>query len=554
MPLPLLGQPNDLRLDTLGVPARLARHQETPRALRRQVNELGGKGHIDPPSYAKKRSYDATVRMMRDPVVRKGFELRQHMVAGTDVYFSARDRKGKILVEFYDELLDLSDNFDEARLNLTRSVLEGMSWLRMLTPSVDSRFRIASDETPRKWWYPAYFQHFDSDHVRLDYYDGEPQENEDGHRHKPRAFRWAYYDANQRTWFQLPMDPAAPEWLSVRYHDWNYTMGYGDGLLDSIFFFWESKARIMRSLLEGLDRFGWPFLIGKLRAGAGTTAVAGAPMSKGQDRAQALLTQFNRSRGNQKAIVVDEGDSIEAMSVDGAAVQHMLSTIEYLDTKIVECILASSMPTGGGQQGSFARAAVEAGSTSSLIKYDRKLHERALRQIVRAVHVYNEENWRAILDTRPRYAGTPLWAYKMPKIHIGREETDDPSQQLEIAERAAALGLPLLRQEVYERIGYTQPDEDDETIGGMAEMPTDPSMVGDPSMAAPMPGGNQQRDPMAGTGDGVVMSEVPATAKRAADGLDSSLGSLHHLRANGTVGDDAMRYFRDHGYLLREGA
>lgn len=537
-----------MRIDSLGAKRQIAWYQAEDRLLRRHRQELTGKGWIQDPSVGLRKRPDVDQKMMLDPVIRKAFEVRMHMVAGTDIYFSTRDKRAKILVEYFEELFDKIPDFDESRLNLTRAVLEGSSWLRMMSPSVDSRFRIASDPTPRCWWYPGKLKHYNAKRVREEYEQLDQQTDEDGDTWRPVRAYWTYYDAQRWTWYRMNVDPDNPEWVRCVYHDSDYHMGYGEGLRDSLYFWWEAKSQILRSLLEGLDRFGWPFLIGKMRADAGRTASSGAPNEAGDDRASRLLAAINKSRGNQKALVVDVEDSIEAISVDGAAVQHMLSVLEYLDKAMVELILASSMPTGGGQQGSFARAAVEAGSTSTLIKYDRKIHEKSLQQIVNAVWIYNQrgncQNFNQIDDPRHEFAGNKLSVYKPPTIHIGKEETDDPNKQLDIIRGMHELGLPILKAEGYERLGFTQPDGDDDVIQPLPM--SGGGMPGD-AMPGPEDAGN---DP--GYSDGVVMSEQPRTVASVLEKMMA--GSEQISRGYPAATDAVMHYLNDHRQALREGA
>lgn len=542
-----------VRIDSLGMPRRLAQYQYTSAALNRHRQELTGKGWVTDPSIALQKKPDTDEKMMLDPVIRKAFELRMHMVAGTDIYFSTRDKRAKILVEYFEELFDKIPDFDEARLNLTRSILEGSSWLRIMTPSVDSRFRIASDPEPRAWWYPGKLKHYSSKRVREEYESLEEQMHESGQAWRPTRAYWTYYDAQRWEWLRMGNAPDQPEWIRCIYHDSDMRLGYGDGLRDSLYYWWQMKSQILRSLIEGLDRFGWPFLVAKLQPGTGFTGNSGAPNESGNDRAAGLIDVIAKSRGNQKALVIDQNDSLEAISVDGAAVQHMLSVIEYIDKAMVELILASSMPTGGGQQGSFARAAVEAGSTSTLIKYDRKLHEKALQTLVYATWTYNQsgnyQNFNRIADPRAEYGGVPLSAYKPPTIHIGREETDDPKQQMELIRGMWDMGLSVLKSEAYERVGFTMPDGDDDVILPM--QPSQPATAeGDPAMAGGEPGAGMSLP----SGDGVQMQEPTSVAQR----LEMLVAGGEQIsRGQGANASDAtLAYIDEHrpSLQMREGA
>lgn len=546
--------PNLTRRDSLGVERKLAAYQFTSRGLDRQRRELS-RGYIQPPSIAKEQRADAWRYVLRDPVVRKAVEVRQHAVAGTDVYFSSKSKANKPLVGYFDDLFGLIPNFDEARLQLTQAIFVGMSWLRILSPNTDSKFIVGADTLPRKWWYPGHLKHYDADRLRLELRRGEELSTAEGDSWRPTKAVWTYADfgswGSYQNWYEIADDPTRPEWVKMTYHDDDWAMGYGHGLLDSIWFYFYVKTKLLESLLAGIDRFGWPLIVAQLRAGGytGDSALAGDQYPGSADRAQGLVNILEKQAGAYKVIAIDAEEEINVVAADGKAVQSILEVIAYCDKSMVELILASSMPTGGGEQGSFARAAVEAGSTSSLIKYDRRLHEKALHEIVKSVWLYNQTNW---IDLG-------LWNGRRCPVGlaIGKEETDDPKFWADIANIAVnQLGCSLIREEVFERLGFTVPDNDDDTIdppgtGGMT--PGAGGVMMNPLTGEPTMEPAKSAQPA----DGVVMSDISETARKAVQQfndrraanpewvLDGYLGSMSGLLRNGSSGDAVQKYLHD---------
>lgn len=532
--------------DQYAAKRQLARHQHPPKGLAKHHGQLYGKGWVDPPSVAKSKNAEARLYIDRDCVARKAVELRLHLVAGTEVYYTARTKAAKQFVEMFDELTWLSSGFSNARLHLARSVIEGVTALYMGSPSHDSRFMLAGESEARAWWYPAKFERkLTSDHLRLEYTDGYTPTTIDGEIvPEPRSYYWTYQEAATRRQFVLDMDPQRPEWLLQSYEDGADSFGYGNGLLDPLYYYLDIKAKLLEALIAGLDRNGWPWLIAKLRGGADSGGglgenTMGEGFQSNQTRAQNMVNALARSRGQYKVLGIDAEEEVTAITADGNAVQHHLSAIEYCDKCMVELVLASSMPTGGGEQGSFARAAVEAGSTSSLIKFDRMLLEETLRPMTQALWLYNRRrgNWGE--------AGAMFGNLCPLRLSIGREERDDPQAALDMADTMVnSLGMPVRRAEVYKRVGWEQPDDDDDVVqppgaGGMV-----PGMGG--MATSPLDGMPTQGVPTGTPGDGVVMSEQGNGDALAAAG---ELGEMQHGLAalkSGTYGDAALSYIHKH--------
>lgn len=524
-------------IDSLGERRRLARHQHYSPVLNEAVTQLSAQGFVDAIGFATRRNPEAMRQMRRDPVIRKAIDLRLHMVVGTNLHFTFRDERSKILGDYYSELFDFIPNLEQARLNMASAVFEGMSWLRMGSPNVDSRFRLADDEVPRVWWYPGALFHYSPEMVREEYEDQPLQTLDTGETWKPRRYYWTYFDRPMQRWLEMPNDPMRPQWIQVNYHDNARSLLRGDGIIDAVYPYWQSKSRLIKALLEGIDRFGWPFIIAKVKAAAGDNTTIGDTAIRGDRRAEALIGNLEASAGQYKVIAVDPGDSVEALAADGVAIDKILRAIEYFDQKMVEAILASSMPTGGGEQGSFARAAIEQGSSSTLIRFDRKLHERGLQEIARAIKIYNEKNWRQIEDRRPKFAGGTLWHCKTPMVKIGMEQADSPEQQAKISRDLYDMGLPQLKKEVYEGVGRTMPADDDEVV------------MGAPGASAPqsdlVQGG--ARDMMNGQ-----IPDMPTVGSDVARSFDEGMAGSAKM-ADGGSGDVVERYLREHREIYGNG-
>ncbi len=102
-----------------------------------------------------------------------------------------------------------------------------------------------------------------------------------------------------------------------------------------------------------------------------------------------------------------------------------------------------------------------------------------------------------------------------PTIEFLFEQPRDPTKELERADKALSLGLPLKLSEVYERTGFTRPAPGDEIIqrAPAPAVPSLPGMPGAPSGAAPGTIGVMPRQPEENDGDDLgVVGEGGETA------------------------------------------
>lgn len=448
----------------------------SPRPLNTQRQELlARKGYIeDALDIAHMKDPEIHAKVMRDPVICKAITLRKHLAASTGVYLEAKNPDSRQLIAYYDDLIEQgSTELLQARMGLTSAIFDGMAAAKMSGQT--RQMRIGDDTEFRQWWFPRAYDPIPKHAIKI--VERWRKEERGGKPVEIPEYRYATLDRGN--WFEVDPEVQDLHYLWLTYARDAYTLGYGRGLLQAIYFYWFCKTRTMKSLLQGLDRFGWPFIIAKIAAGSSfqKSTGGGGAHTNAEWRADAMVDALAAMRADANIIAIDQNDSIELVRVEGQSIAALLSLLQYYDKALVELILASSMPTGGGEAGSFARAAVEAGSTSLLIQYDRLLLEGSLQNVINACHQFNRTNWQRIHV--PMLQGVkPMWFAKPPKLRIGREEDDDVERWQKRLTIAREAGLKVRKKDIYAACGLPAPDDGDEDIidyGAINQgMPGDP--------------------------------------------------------------------------------
>jgi phage gp29-like protein len=129
--------------------------------------------------------------------------------------------------------------------------------------------------------------------------------------------------------------------------------------------------------------------------------------------------------------------------------------LAYLDSAIRCLALGSNLPTAATTGGSLALAQVQENTTEALIAFDRLLLAETInRDLIGAILRYNAPQIRA--------AG--LGSARAPKFTIRAEKQENPGINAPVAAAALGAGIPLRKDEVYAKLGYTVPGPADDVI------------------------------------------------------------------------------------------
>jgi len=214
--------------------------------------------------------------------------------------------------------------------------------------------------------------------------------------------------------------------------------------------------------LHGLERWAQGIL-----AAAVDGAREGSTGRTNDEVADEWIDQLNKHR-SQHVLVHDKRDEISVHTGGGEGHQIVMEFIRYLDNAVTQLILSSVLPTGGEKgTGSYNQAQEEAEQMETRVQADRQqLSEDIQDSLVRLVWERNIPTLKKAMKDR----GLELPS-RMPRFLIVNQKAQDPQANVGVITAALGIGVPLVKTEVYERLGFRQPTDDDEVISGAQDLP-----------------------------------------------------------------------------------
>lgn len=447
------------------------------------LSELySGKRWIENISFAISKDPNIWAKIRLDPVIAKSIDMRQHLTAGTNVFWEAPNMPSRALVPYFDGLLSQTRGWRQALLSLTQAIFRGLSFLRMDMNGSLGKFVLEPDEYPRDWWCPV-LTHIGANHIRREYEMSE-YSTPDGQTYKTPKYYWTTQDVVQNKWFRVEDER---NYIKLQYHNDADTLGYGRGLQEAIYYYWFCKTQLMQQMLQGVARFAVPWIGVKYKAEDMSGTSNGTGFDSPEDMSTAYADKLSKMQSGN-IFVYDAKHEIHTIDFSGEAARGILNLIEYFDDRLVQLILGSSTPTGGSEGGgSYALAAVQAGSTSSLIRYDREIVEESLLDLRWALWERNRKHFAELKDPQ----GNILRGFTAPTLRIGREQLDDAEKNLRVIQMVLSAGKPVLARDLYKAANLQMPDEMDEVVmplgapGGPGGLQQNP-LTGGPTYPMPM--------------------------------------------------------------------
>ncbi len=436
---------------------------------------------IDDPDYALSQDPAIYDKVQRDPVIAHAILQRLHGVAAKSWGIEpASDRDAdKAAAAIVEESLRKIRRFQQARFNLAWSVIKGKTFAKV----VGERRRQSLDDGPvLEWWQPTLVEDIDKRRFRF-----APKQDREPDSIEVELQLW---HIGKRRWETL--DPVTRQSIiTVVYQDREDRLGYGEGLIVPIYHYFFAKGIVWREGLQGLSRWAQGIVAAKV-----DLEREGDTDKTNEDIIAEWLDVLDEMRGRH-ALVFGKNDDLEVHEHGGTGHQMVTGFLEYLDQSLTRLILGSIRPTGADTDtGSRAQGEVEAESTESLIQYDRTLVDEAITDWLIALW------WRV---NRPQLVASGLADAQMPSFVTRTERVEDPSQVVAVVGQALQSGIPLAQQEVYERLGFRQPQTDEDTFKGQTQ---DFGFGGFPGLGAPA-----AREPAPSLG-------LPEPAPEQAEGAD----------------------------------
>jgi len=379
------------------------------------------------PDFAQQRDYDVWEKLRRDGKVSQAINQRTSAIR---------------LANLVKIALEEIRNFREARKQLAMGVFRGRAygWSEGDRKLLD----LTEDGNTRNWWVPTGICNIDKRRIQI-----VPRKDEIA----PGKFRLITYkeiwSPTYDRYIELqPLDYQSL--IELVYDDEEGRLGYGRGIIESLYFLWWAKQIILQEGLQGLERWAQGIIVGRI-----DTERAGKKGKNSEERRSKMSDELHKMR-SKHAIVVDRDDDLTVVTGGGEGHQMVKAFLDYCDQGILGIAMGSVLPFGSASDvGSMARAEVEEDTSEQIIQYDRsKLDEVLTQTVVRAFIRLNQ----------PHLAELGLLGLRMPRFLTTQQKKEDKQVNATVIETALRAGISLRKDEVYEKIGFTQPSDEDEVI------------------------------------------------------------------------------------------
>lgn len=469
---------------------------------------------IADPSYALREDLDIWEVAQRDPKVHQAIQFRLNSIAGREWRVMPRNNSkkpaAKIKAALVDAMLRRIPHFQDARRRLAQAVFRGQA-SELITGRRE--FISLADKPSMHWWVCTGLKHVDPRRfvirpvrerrengtmkVRgqlymsvIPTYQSVPTQKTQPRNSAPKspnAMRGQFDKVdpkNEGLWYGRYVPVEHPEWLvRIIYDDEEARLGFGRGLLDAVYFFIWIKQIVIREGLQGLERFVHGVPIVTL-----DPSKRGATDQTSEAVRDAALASLKKMRAGH-AIVINAGETIQWAEPGSSGQQMVTGWLEYLDRCLMGAITGAALKSGGDQTsaGSYASDQVGADMQDTVVQYDRdKIDEDLTTDLIGLHCKLNREQFRRLEDVlkTPGIADEPD-----PVFTTVVKKRLDPLSELQIVQGAAQVkDLDLPKDEVYERLGYSVPEDEEEVFKGGSAIPPEPPQI-DPATGLPLPPG-----------------------------------------------------------------
>ena len=403
------------------------------------------------PSYSLSKDPEIWEKAQQDAVVSGAIERALLGVAGHewDLEPFSDDHWDVKLAEVLTPLMQRIPRFYEARKNLAEARFQGSAFAKMTGDFQKIRLH---DGNKRRWWVPSRLVDIDRRRLRAI-----------AHRQDDGAYSFSFemYSPGRKSWEEV--DPKFPL-VSHVYCDNESRLGFGRGVMDSIYFATYTRAVVLKDGLQGLRRWAQGLMVATV-----DLAASGGVDETNEDIRDGIKSGLLEMLGDN-VLVVGEGDKIELHQTSGTGhsiVDKMLDRVEReLNTRI-EGTPISTMDGDGG--GSKALGQEHGAREHAQRRFDRQSLGESLGSVVKFVQTMNRAT---LAEIHPKLASA-----NAPRFTISESRNEDPKENAEVAKIALESGVALPLKDYHERIGWRQPDEGEDVVE-----PIQPPTAGAPGM------------------------------------------------------------------------
>jgi len=397
------------------------------------------------PDFSQEKEPDVWELIRRDGKIAQAIMQRTSTVASKNwsVEPGGDGEKDAEVASWCEEILEGIPDFRESRKCLAQGIFRGRSY-----GFVTGRRELAQygNLPAKRWWVPTRIQDIDKRRVQI-----VPEVDHKRKKTKLSSHKELWSVAEQE-WLEISPS-GSRQLIELVYSDEEGRLGYGRGLLDSLYFLYWAKHSVLKEGLQAIERWAQGFILAKVDPDK-----AGAAGTDTLTNRNAMRNEIQKHRGKH-VLVVDKTDEVDMVRGGGEGYQIVRDMVNYLDESIMGVAMGSVLPFGVGEAtGSMARAQVEEEVSDELLEFDRgKLDEVLTRKLIRLIYDAN----------RPQLSEVGYLQARLPKFKTSQAKRDDPEKNARVVQVALQTpGIKLKRDEVYEKLGFTVPADGDEVIEG----------------------------------------------------------------------------------------
>ena len=420
------------------------------------------------PDYALQNEPEVWEKMWRDPKIAQAMRQRLHAVGGGQwvIEGAGKEDVDHAAAEICEVAMKKIRRFNESRFELCQAIFRGRSYAYI--EGRRTRTRLTPNLPVMNWWLPKYLQDIDKRRfqivpTKLGWVDG-----------KPVKVTEQLWNVSKAEWEDVVDKRAIVRFV---YANEEARLGYGRGLMESLYFMWWAKQTIWEEGLQGLERWSQGIIVGKVN-----TMREGGTDTNNLGVANELLDVLHEMR-SRHVIVTGTDDEIEVVTGGMEGHQMVMAFLNYIDSCILGLIMGSVMPFGGQEmEGSFARSETETETSERLMQFDRSMLDETLSEtLLRLFWTQNQSNLKKL----------GLGDVDMPHFKTTQQERENAQIAATVISTCLTAGIKLKSDEVYQKIGFTKPGEQDDII----ETPQDMQMaMQQAQMAMGMGGGEEGAD------------------------------------------------------------
>lgn len=410
----------------------------------RQLHSLMEAGRLHDQSVALERDPDSYEKMFLDADIAHLKQVRKHLVAGSRWQMrpasshSVDVKAANVMQKILD--IGLNESFIEGRFNLAEAVFRGSAFAR-INGHLHWTANLLGDRMPYQVWVPD------------DVVDVDRRRFDKVAHHVDRGLSTERYEVEWRMFSEIHNDWRSwdhPEWyIKHVYNADEASLGYGRGLIDAMYFYWRAKEVLLKSGLQGAQRWALGFMVASV-----DNARSASSGKTNQHIVNSFMAELKK-QVSQHFFVKDKLDELEVLPGPGQGWEIVKFMLEYCDKKLRQLCLGSNLPTDANKGGSYALAEMQQNTTDVLVKFDRRLLGQSLTRDLIGL------TWNV---NRNVFFSMGLASAEMPSLMILDEKINDPKAQAEITEILLRSGVRQKASEVYELSERTMPGLNDDVI------------------------------------------------------------------------------------------